>query len=181
MRGPTTQKEAAMTNAEITPTDDKCAVGERVARANHALGKTPVLSCEGACIRGEIARLAANLIAQNEPYRRACHGEYLTVPASQMAVWVDNAGKVVLVDGCFLRCHGRILENRIGKDRLVQFDALSHYKKYTDRFDIDSVPRQEREDVARDVANWILEQLGEATGIASSTGAEQIQKVPCEG
>lgn len=51
------------------------------------------------------------------------------------------------------------MENLIEKKRLVQFDALSHYKKYTDRFDIDSVPRYEREQVARKVADWVLRRL----------------------
>jgi hypothetical protein len=56
-------------------------------------------------------------------------------------------------------CHGRILENIIGKENLIQFDALSFYKKYTDRFDIDSVPEAERNEVARYVANTVLAKL----------------------
>lgn len=41
-----------------------CPVGERYAKEQMAEGRMPVLSCEGACIRGEIARLAANLVAK---------------------------------------------------------------------------------------------------------------------
>ncbi len=141
---------------EVQSTKPRCPVGERVASENLAQGKTPVLSCEGACIRGEIARLAANLVAKEEGYSRACHGELLAVPDSSMAKWVRQAEKVVLIDGCFLRCQGRILENLVGKSRLVQFDALSHYKKYTDKFDIDSVPEEERLQTARSVAEWVL-------------------------
>jgi uncharacterized metal-binding protein len=70
-----------------------------------------VISCEGACIRGEIARLAAHLVAKEEPYRRSCHGEMFTVPTSAIAQWMNDAGKVVVIDGCFLHCHGRILSN----------------------------------------------------------------------
>ncbi len=124
-----------------------------------AEGKIPVLSCEGACIRGEIARLAANLVAKEEAYRRGCHGELFSVPDSAMAQWVKKAEKVVLIDGCFLRCHGRILENLVEKEKLIQFDALSFYKKYTDRFDIDSVPEAERNQVAHDVAGQVLASL----------------------
>ncbi len=141
---------------EVQSTKARCPVGERVAGENLALGKIPVLSCEGACIRGEIARLAANLVAKEEGYSRACHGELLAVPDSAMAKWVKQAEKVVLVDGCFLRCQGRILENLVDNQRLVQFDALSHYKKYTDRFDIDSVTEEERLQTARSVARWVL-------------------------
>jgi len=144
----------------ITKTEGTCPIGEKVGQRNLEEGKIPVLSCEGACIRGEIARLAANLVAKEEPYRRGCHGELFTVPSSALAQWIKKTGKIVLIDGCFLRCHGRILENLIGEENLVQFDALSIYRKYTDRFDIDSVPEEERRDTARQVADSILAELG---------------------
>ena len=144
---------------EIQTTDNKCPIGETIGKENLKNNKIPVLSCEGACIRGEIARLVANFVAKENLYRRACHGELFSVPDSAMAQWVKAVKKVVLIDGCFLRCHGRILENLIEKDKLLQFDALSHYKEYTDRFDIDSVPEDERKAVAREVANWVLNKL----------------------
>ncbi len=141
---------------EISKTDKTCPVGEKVGARNITEEKIPVLSCEGACIRGEIARLAANLVAKEEPYRRGCHGELLTVPGSAIAQWITKSGKIVLIDGCSLRCQGRILENLVGSDHLAQFDALSFYGKYTDRFDIDSVPEQERKETAQVVAERVL-------------------------
>jgi uncharacterized metal-binding protein len=144
---------------EISKTDKTCPVGEKVGSRNLQEGKIPVLSCEGGCIRGEIARLAAHLVAKEEPYRRGCHGELFTVPNSAIAQWIKKSGKVVLIDGCLLRCHSRILENLLGKDNLVQFDALSFYKNYTDRFDIDSVPEEERKETARLVADMVLAEL----------------------
>lgn len=144
---------------KVETTEDRCPIGEKIGNRNQVERKIPVFSCEGACIRGEIARVAANLVAKNDPYRRGCHGEMLTVPDSAMAKWVKDAEKVILIDGCFLRCHGRILENLISKDKLVQFDALSHYKKYTELFDIESVPENERQQTAQDVANWIISSL----------------------
>ena len=149
---------------EVTTTLKKCPIGEKVGSQNLQEKKIPVISCEGACIRGEIARLAANIVAKQEPYRRGCHGELLTVPNSSMAEWVKKAEKTVLIDGCFLRCHGRILENLLGKENLVQFDALSIYKRYTDRFDIDSVPEEERKETAQFVADRILAALKEEKG-----------------
>lgn len=144
---------------EISKTERTCPVGEQVGSRNLEEGKIPVLSCEGACIRGEIARLAANLVAKEEPYRRGCHGELFTVPKSALARWIKRAGKIVLIDGCFLRCHGRVLENLVGEENLLQFDALSYYKRYTDRFDIDSVPDEERRETARKVADIVLAEL----------------------
>src|SRR5512138_1071013 len=87
-----------------------CPAGEAYARRQLAAKTTPVLSCEGPCIRGEIARLAANLVAQEVPtLARACHAETFFVPHSTMAEWVRGAKKSVVIDGCFLKCHGRAL------------------------------------------------------------------------
>ncbi len=149
----------AIFNLEISKTEKTCPVGEKVGSKNLKEGKIPVLACEGACIRGEIARVAANLVAKEEPYRRACHGELLSAPHSAIAQWRIKADKVVLIDGCFLQCHGRILKNMLGEDRLIEFDALSHYKRYTDLFDIDSVPEAERKEVAQGVADWVIASL----------------------
>ena len=143
----------------VTGTEYTCPVGESVGAQNKNSGVTPVLSCEGACIRGEIARQAANMVAEERGFARGCHGELFTVPASGITSWIHDSEKVVLIDGCFLRCHGRILENLIDKERLVQFDALSHYRRYSDLFDIDSVPVAERIEVSRDVADWVLSSL----------------------
>ncbi len=155
---------------EISKTDKTCPTGEIVGSRNHAEGKIPVLSCEGPCIRGDIARLAANLVAKEEPYRRGCHGELFTVPKSELSQWIRKAGKIVLIDGCFLRCHGRILENLVGRENLIQFDALSFYGEYTDRFDIDSVPETERKETARIVADIVLAELKNKNDLGTGTG-----------
>ncbi len=143
----------------VTSTNKKCPVGEKTAEQNIKNGKIPVLSCEGGCIRGEIARLAANMISKEEPYRRGCHGELFTIPKSGISTWMNGAEKVVLIDGCFLRCHTRIMENMFDNNKLVTFDALSHYKKYTGVFEIDAVPEEERIEVARGVADWVLREM----------------------
>jgi len=160
---------------EISKTENTCPVGEKAGSRNLADGKIPVLSCEGACIRGEIARLAAHPVAKEEPFRRGCHGELFTVPQSALAQWMKKAGKIVLIDGCFLRCHGRVLDNLVGEKNLIQFDALSFYKKYTDRFDIDSVPEEERKETARLVADIVLAELKKKP-VCDDRGAEAMKK-----
>jgi uncharacterized metal-binding protein len=144
---------------QLNTTNAICPIGEITGKKNISESKIPVLSCEGACIRGEIARLAANIISRKEPYARGCHGELMTVPESSIARWIKTADKVVLIDGCFLRCHGRILENIIDREKLIQFDALSHYNRYTDIFDYNDVPEAERKEVAQSVAKWVIESL----------------------
>ena len=46
----------------VEKTTQQCPIGEIVGNKNQAEGKIPVFSCEGACIRGEIARMAVILL-----------------------------------------------------------------------------------------------------------------------
>jgi hypothetical protein len=159
-----------------TKTNKNCPIGEITGKKNINESKIPVLSCEGACIRGEIARLAANIISKLDAYGRGCHGELITVPDSAIARWIKTAEKVVLIDGCFLRCHGRIFENIIDKEKLVQFDALSHYNRYTDIFDYDDVPEEERKEVARSVAGWVIDNLNNPLAASASSCSASDEK-----
>jgi hypothetical protein len=139
-----------------------CPAGEAYAKEQSARRSIPVLSCEGPCIRGEIARLAANLVAQEVPsLARACHAEAFFVPHSSMAEWVKGAAKSVMIDGCFLKCHGRVLKGLVGEEKLIQIDALPFCRKYTDIFLMDDVPEDERKAVARQVADKIIAKLRE--------------------
>ena len=165
---------------QITKANGICPVGEMVGKKNKSEAKIPVLSCEGACIRGEIARLAANIVSKNERFGRGCHGELITVPESAIARWIKEAEKVVLIDGCFLRCHGRIVENVIDGEKLIQFDALSHHRKYNDIFDYDDVPEDERKEVAKSVADWVIDSLNNpSVRRASSCGDSRDLSSPC--
>jgi len=146
---------------EVTGIDKICAVGEIYGRQCQKEGEIPVFSCEGGCIKGEIARQAANLVAQEDDYARACHGELFTVPHADLAKWVREADKIVVIDGCSLFCHSRIAENIISRDKLVIFDSLSIHRKYADLMNVDDVPEEERKQVAREVADKILASLQE--------------------
>ena len=140
-----------------------CPAGEVYAKRNISEKRIPVFSCEGPCIRGEIARLAANLIAHEvRSFARACHAETFFVPHSSMARWVKEAEKGIMIDGCFLKCHGRVLKKLIGEEKIIHIDALPLYKKYTDIFLMDDVPEDERKAVARQVADKIIANLKEA-------------------
>jgi len=167
---------------KIDTTNAICPIGEITGKKNISESKIPVISCEGACIRGEIARLAANNVSKEPGYGRGCHGELITVPNSAIAQWMKTAEKVVLIDGCFLRCHGRIIENILDNKKLIQFDALSHYKKYTDIFDYEDVPEEERKEVAQSVADWVMDSLNNpSVGSASSCAASGDKSSGCCG
>jgi len=145
---------------EVQGTNQQCPTGEAYAKHQIAEKRLPVLSCEGPCIRGDIARLAANLVAREVPnLARACHGEVFYVPQSSTARWVKEAAKTVMIDGCFLQCHGRVLRKLIGDEKMVQIDALPLYMKHTDVFCMDDVPEDERQALAREVADKIIAKL----------------------
>jgi len=145
---------------EVQGVKGYCPVGEAYAKEQIAKRTVPVLSCEGACIRGEIARLAANLVAQDVPgLARACHAETFFVPHSAMAAWVKGAEKSVMLDGCFLKCHGRVLKDLVGDEKVIHIDVLPFYRRYNDVFLMDDVPEEERKATARQVADKVVAKL----------------------
>lgn len=145
---------------EVEGIQGVCPVGEDYAQQQMAKRTIPVFSCEGPCIRGEIARLAANHVAREVPgLARVCHAEAFMVPHSSMAAWVKSAEECVMIDGCFLQCHGRVLRKLVGEVKVVQIDALPLYRKFGDVFLMDDVPEAERKAVAREVADKIIEKL----------------------
>jgi len=144
---------------EVEQTKGLCPAGEQYAKQQIQEGRIPILSCEGPCIRGEIARQAANRISKQAPFARACQGEAVAVPDSSMARWVHEAEHVVVLDGCFLRCQARMMRRMLRSDQLVEIDALPLYRKYVDLFEIDSVAEAERNAEAEEVARQVLAKL----------------------
>ncbi len=156
-----TAKSTPDFSLKISGVKGVCPAGEVHAKQNIAEKRIPVLSCEGPCIRGEIARLAANIVADEAPYARCCYAETLLVPHSSMKAWVNGAEKVVVIDGCFLKCIGRIAENVIDKEKIAWIDTNPIHKQFSDVFLYTDVPEETRKEVARKVADNILEKLRE--------------------
>jgi len=69
--------------------------------------------------------------------------------------------KLVVIDGCFLSCMARVLENVIDKDRIIHIDTNPLYEGYTDTFLFTDVPEKTRKELARKVADKMLEKLRE--------------------
>lgn len=141
-----------------------CPAGDRYALEQIEQRRIPVLACEGPCIRGEIARLAANLVAREAPgLARACHAEAFFVPHSAMSRWVREAQHSVMIDGCFLQCHGRVLRQLTSPEKVVHFDAFRLHRRYADVFSMDDVPEADRRAAARQVADAVLRELTQDT------------------
>ena len=61
-----------------------------------------------------------------------------------------------MIDGCFLRCVGRLMSSIVNPDAVVQIDALKLHKKYSKIFHMDDVPESERKETAQLTAEQIL-------------------------
>lgn len=74
-----------------------------------------VMSCEGACLRGEVSRRVANSICfedSKENTARICLGGAFTKDTGQRNM-VRSAKRVVALEGCFIECASRIMKGVI--------------------------------------------------------------------
>ncbi len=120
-----------------------------------------VMCCEGACLRGEVARQAANLLCHTllpAQTVRICLGGAFTKDTGQRAL-VKHAPRVIALEGCFLNCSARMMKGVIRDlepevivaDRLYDFDRRL--------FGIDEMPRADIERHARTVAEHVAKTL----------------------
>lgn len=144
---------------DVSEVSGVCPAGETYAQQQITENKIPVLACEGPCVRGEIARLAANEVTREAPYARCCYAEAFLVPHSRMTTWLKEADEVIVIDGCFLKCIARVAENVVDKDKITNIDAYPLYKEYTNTFLYTDVPEDTRNQLARQVADKVLENL----------------------
>jgi uncharacterized metal-binding protein len=90
-----------------------CAEGKRyVDRQLEGAPKVAVIACEGACVKGEVARVAANVLAyrlERDRAVRICLGDAMTAD-SGMRTLVERAPQVLAVEGCGLHCATEIMK-----------------------------------------------------------------------
>jgi len=91
-----------------------------------------VMCCEGACLRGDIARQAANILCHTlapEKTVRICLGGAFTKNTGQRNL-VRTAPRLIALEGCFVNCSSRMMQGVIQgldpevviADRLYDFD-----------------------------------------------------------
>jgi uncharacterized metal-binding protein len=78
-----------------------------------------------------------------------------------MARWAKEAEKAVVIDGCFLECIGRVVDNVVDREKVIHIEAHPLYKKYNEVFLMDDVREEERKAVARAVADKIISKFNE--------------------
>ncbi len=116
---------------QIEKTTKVCPMCEDYAARN---GTKPivVMCCEGACLRGEVARRAANMLCHSlapDKTVRLCLGGAFTKDGGQRSL-ASSAPKLVAIEGCFLECGTRMMKGVASNiepeviiaDRLYDFD-----------------------------------------------------------
>ncbi|MDD5465038.1 MAG: putative zinc-binding protein [Candidatus Omnitrophica bacterium] len=147
---------------KIAKTDNVCPMCEDYAK-KQASKPIAVICCEGACLRGEVARQAANLICNwlaPEKTVRICLGGAFTKDTGQRSL-VKNAGKVIAIEGCFIQCASRMMKGVVDNlnpeiiiaDRLYDFD--------TNLFGVDEMSEDQIKIHAKEAARKIGEKLYE--------------------
>ena len=136
-----------------------CPEGARyVEKALAGQPKVAIMACEGGCLKGEVARVAANILAyqlERDAAVRICMGDAVTGDSGFVKL-VEKAPKTLVIEGCFLHCGTHIMQTRIPdfnpeiveSSRFLSFDR----EKYFEIFDL---PREEIEQNARKVAEYV--------------------------
>ncbi len=145
---------------QIEKTDKVCPLCEDYAR-RQATKPVVVMSCEGGCLRGEVARRAANVLCFElapEKTARLCLGGAFTNDTAQRAL-ARNAARIVAIEGCFIECATRMMKGVVPglqpevviADRLYDFDR--------NLFGIDEMPEAQLSAHAREVAEAVASRL----------------------
>ena len=127
----------------------------------HQLASAPklaVLACEGACIKGEVARTAANILAyrlHRDKAVRICLGDAAT-GNSGMTELVQRAPEVIAIEGCPLSCGLTVLKSRLPDIAATAIDISNLYSFDREAyFEIFDLPREKIDEFARIVADQV--------------------------
>ncbi len=144
----------------IEKTPKVCPMCEDYA-ARNAAKQVVVMCCEGACLRGEVARRAANLLCHHlapEQTVRLCLGGAFTKDGGQRGL-AKNAPRLVAIEGCFLECATRMMKGaapEIGPDVIIA-DRLYEFDRRL--FGIDEMSGEEMDRHAATVAQAVLDRI----------------------
>ncbi|HXE96035.1 MAG TPA: putative zinc-binding protein [Dongiaceae bacterium] len=120
-----------------------------------------VMSCDGACLRGEISRQAANVLCHTlapEKTVRICLGGAFTKNTGQRSL-VRSAPRLLALEGCPVNCASRMMGGVIEGlvPEIVRTDRLCDFDRKL--FGIDEMSPEEIQAHARTVAHKIAATL----------------------
>ena len=140
--------------------------------------RTAILACEGGCLKGEVARVAANMLAyqlERDTSVRICLGDAVTGESGFFKL-LEESPRVIVIEGCFLHCGSQIVKTRLPgfAPEIVESSRFLHFDrdKYFEIFDL---PRSEIEQYAKAVATHVQQvkfrgAADTAAGTAQSCG-----------
>ncbi len=108
--GPETGKNDDYEVVRIEKAKNNCPLCDDYAERQKAK-PVAVMCCEGACLRGEVARQAANILCHElapEKTVRICLGGAFTKNTGQRSL-VRDAGRVLALEGCPVDCASRMM------------------------------------------------------------------------
>lgn len=144
----------------IEKTRNVCPMCEDYAK-KQASKPVAIMSCEGACLRGEVARRAANLICHSlapEKAVRICLGGAFTKDTGQRNL-VRKAKRVIALEGCFINCSSRMMKSVISElePEVIVADKLYDFDRSL--FGIDEMSEDEIKIHSQEVAKKIFDRL----------------------
>jgi uncharacterized metal-binding protein len=120
-----------------------------------------VICCEGACLRGEVARQAANILCHDlapEKTVRICLGGAFTKNTGQRGL-VREAGRVLALEGCPVDCASRMMAGVIQGLTPEVINVSKLYDFDRSLFGIDEMAPDEIRAHARTAAEKIVGKL----------------------
>lgn len=123
--------------------------------------KKAIIACEGASAKGEVARVAANLLAyqlEKSNAVRICLGE-ATTGNSGMLELINRSPEVISIEGCPLHCGLEILKKRVPDLKTTIISAYNLYPSdIITALEIFDTPRTVIENLAQNVAEQVVKQ-----------------------
>jgi uncharacterized metal-binding protein len=148
---------------EVELLDVRCKAGDAYSQKHFTVEpKIPVISCEGSCVKGEIARRASNILAHElESARmvRICHGGLL-LTGGGMRDLVSRADQVIVMEGCPLACGSRLAKAAFPDKELDVIITNSLYESDQNVFGIEDMPEEEITRHSRCVALKVRDEAG---------------------
>jgi uncharacterized metal-binding protein len=150
--------------AKIQKTGNTCPMCESYAR-DHASKPVAIMCCEGACLRGEIARQASNLICHKmapDKTVRICLGGAFTKNTGQRNL-VRSANELIALEGCFIECASRIMKGVIPglAPKVIVADSLYDFDRTL--FGIDQMTEEQIKTHAMTVAQKVVAGLQDSS------------------
>jgi uncharacterized metal-binding protein len=147
---------------KIKKTSKVCSMCEDSAKSQIQKGiPLAIVSCEGACLRGEVSRRVANHIcfkAEPEKTSRICLGGAFTKDTGQRSL-VKKAKRVIVLEGCYIECASRMLNGVINnlKQEIIIVDKYYNFDKSL--FAINQVTEEEFNQFTNEATIKILNKL----------------------